>query len=396
MRTVFDSFQEGKKQARQLKESFDRSENIINAFEDDFLYSNYEFCLNTNEIQRLSHLLGQLVNTVSLSDSVQTIAMVGPQRSGKTTAARFISEEINKKFKSQYTHYVKYSEKFWDWWENVDFKETQILFFDGIFPIWNNLTEQSLKDLEKRSQYDKVIIVVILNTIEYHWLRLQAKKSSPLIFGKKAFEFHFKKPSQLEIEQMLKLRIEAIGNKQLLSNDVIKSVSILSLGLPGLALWLTRHLPFSDNEDREIRTPTLEDLHIVTKRLGFEPALRIVIENNLQISQELKTIPKKEIWPIIDPLREISSAFSQSLKQVKKISTSRLPILEEMIILDHLEGTVKRSSLQERTGIKDSSLTYQCQNLIKEDIVTYFRDGREVFYQLTSPIKEALQLLFFD
>ena len=396
MRTVFDSFQEGKKQAQQWKETFDRSKNIVNAFEDDFIYSNHEACLNTNEIQRFSHLLGQIVNASSLSDSVQVIAMTGPQRSGKTSAVRFISEEINKKFNSQYTRYIKHNGKFWDWWENTDFKETQIFFFDGIFPIWQSLTDQSLKDLETRSKYDKVVVVVILNSIEYHWLRLQAKKSKPLIFGKKAFDFHFKKPSQIEIEQMLKLRIESLGNIRLLSKDVIKSISILSLGLPGLALWLARHLPFSIREKDETETITLEDLHIVTKRLGFEPALRIVIENNLQISQELKKIPKKEIWPIIDPLEEISSSFSQSLKQIKKISTSRLPILEEMIVLDHLEGTIKRSSLQERTGIKDSSLTYQCQNLIKEDIVTYFRDGREVFYQLTSPTKEALELLFFE
>ena len=396
MRTVFDSFQEGKKQAQKWKETFDRSKNISNAFEDDFIYSNHEACLNTTEIQRFSHLLGQIVNASSLSDCVQTIAMIGSQRSGKTASARFISEEINKKFNSQYTRYIEYSDKFWDWWENTEFKNTQIFFFDGIFPIWNNLTDQSLKDLENRSQYDKVIVVVILNSIEYHWLRLKAKKSKPMIFGNEAFEFHFKKPSQVEIEQMLNLRTESLGNLQLLSKDVIKSISILSLGLPGLALWLTRHLPFPSHEEQEPSTITLEDLHIVTKRLGFEPALRIVIENNLQISQELKTMPKKEIWPIIDPLEEISSSFSQSLKQIKKISTSRLPILEEMIVLDHLEGTIKRSALQERTGIKDSSLTYQCQNLIKEDIVTYFRDGREVFYQLTSPTKEALELLFFD
>ena len=106
MRTVFDSFQEGKKQAQQWKESLDRSENITNAFEDNFIYSNYETCLNTNEIQRLSLLLGQLVNTVSSEDGVQTIVMIGPPRSGKTTAARFISEEINGKLKKKYTHYI--------------------------------------------------------------------------------------------------------------------------------------------------------------------------------------------------------------------------------------------------------------------------------------------------
>ncbi len=369
---------------------------MLNIFEDDFVSSNFNTCLITSEIDRLSeHSLGPRVSK-EFSHESEIVAIIGPQRIGKTTAAMFLSHELNKAYGPHYSQYIHHSEKFWDWWETTDFHNTQVLFFDGIFSIWNNLTKQSLIDIESRSRYDKVVIVVILSTIEYKMLELHGKKSKPLIFGKKPFKFYFKKPYPSEIEQMLKLRMETLGNKNLLSNDIIKSIGILSLGLPGLALWLTRQLPFLEDEDNEIKSPSLEEFLIVVKRLGFLLAVSIVEDNNLQVSQELKSKPKKITWPIIAPLNEISSSFSQSLKGMKKISNSRLPILEEMIILNHIEGTIKRSELQERTGIKDSSLTYQCQNLIKEDIVTYFREGREVYYQLTSPIKEAIELMFFD
>jgi hypothetical protein len=400
LRSVIDWFEEGKKQAQQWKVSLDRSETIINTFKDDFIYSNHDAFVKTDGLRKLSLLLGSQLPDTSSSVPIplepKPIVMFGPRRSGKTSTARHFSEMINKTESPQYAQYIEYNENFWDWWEHTDFKETQIFFFDGVFPILDNLTDQSLRDLENRSRFDRIIVVVILNNIEYHWLRLKAKKSKPLIFGKNPFEFHFKKSSPIEIEQMLTLRTEVLGNKYLLSNEVIKYITAFSFGLPGLALWFTRQLSFSEDEDNEIRPPTLEEVHIVHKRLGFEPSLSLVKENNNQLKSEFENVSKKEIWPIKDLLNDLPPPFSKILENIKNISNSRLPILEEMVILDHFEGTIKRSELQERTGIKDSSLTYQCQNLIKEDVVNYFRDGREVFYQLTSPTKEALELLFFD
>ncbi|MHA2238858.1 MAG: ArsR/SmtB family transcription factor, partial [Candidatus Hodarchaeales archaeon] len=139
---------------------------------------------------------------------------------------------------------------------------------------------------------------------------------------------------------------------------------------------------------------SIKEFYELLPNLNFKPALRIVMENNLQVSQELKAIPDNKIWPLVEPLSNISSDIGQSLKQVKKIASTRLPILEEILILDSIFGTVKRSDLQERTGIKDSSLTYQCQQLVRENIISYFKEGREVYYQLNSPMKEALELLF--
>ena len=267
---------------------------------------------------------------------------------------------------------------------------------DGIFPVWNNLTSSSYEDLARRSKNKKILVITILSTIEYHWLRKQKKTTKPKLFERPPFEFHFKRPVESEIVQMLQQRTEILGNVNFFPKDLLNSITILSLGLPGLALWITRHLPFPNPSQNQNNEFTVNDLHSIIKRLNFEPALKIVIENNMRITQEDKVSANKDIWPIIEPLTDISSSLGQTLKQYKKLTSSRLPILEEMLIMDQIHGTIKRSELQERTGIKDSSLTYQCQNLVKEDLVKYLKDGREVYYQLTSPIKEALELLFFD
>ena len=87
------------------------------------------------------------------------------------------------------------------------------------------------------------------------------------------------------------------------------------------------------------------------------------------------------------------SPLIEDLENTKKSGKSSKNILGEIIILAQNNGEIKRSELQERTGIKESSLTYQCQKLVKDKIVSYSRDGREVYYQLQSPVKEALELI---
>jgi DNA-binding MarR family transcriptional regulator len=391
---VFDSFQKGKKQAQQWKQQFDQAQTIIRIFEDDFIQLNSKVYVNTGEIQRLSLLLGQIINASLSQDEILSISMIGPSRSGKSSAARFISTELNNQLGENYSRYIQYSPQFWEWWEKTDFHDTQIVFLDGIFPIWNNLTYLSYEDLVKRSKHEKILIVTILSSIEYHWLKKKLNVLHPKLFDSIPFEFNFKRPTVPEIKQILRQRIEMLGSMSLFPKKVLDSISILSLGLPGLALWITRHLPFPDqNENQELN---LSDLSDTIKRLNFEPGLRIVIESNIRITQEEKKSPNKDIWPIIDPISAISSSLGQTLKQFKKLTSSRLPLLEEMLIMDQINGTIKRSELQERTGIKDSSLTYQCQNLVKEDLISYLKDGREVYYQLTSPIKEALEFLFFE
>ncbi|MHA2176486.1 MAG: ArsR/SmtB family transcription factor, partial [Candidatus Hodarchaeales archaeon] len=349
---------------------------------------------NTAEIHRITHLLGQIVNTPVSSSNVKSISLIGPNRIGKTSATQIITEEINEKLGINYAQYKKYDEHFWDWWEETDLENTQILFLDNIFPVWNDLTSSSFQDLLMRSKFERIIIVTILDSLEHSWLELKHKTTVPEIFGQKPYEVNFRRAKIIEIKEILKRRLESIGKLNLLSPEIIEAISILSLGLPGLALWICRRIPqerLDPNSDVKL---SIKEFYELLPNLNFKPALRIVMENNLQVSQELKAIPDNKIWPLVEPLSNISSDIGQSLKQVKKIASTRLPILEEILILDSIFGTVKRSDLQERTGIKDSSLTYQCQQLVRENIISYFKEGREVYYQLNSPMKEALELLF--
>ena len=394
MRSVFDSFQEGKKQASQWKEHLEETQELFNIFTDEYITKNPRTCVNTEEIHRITHLLGQIVNSPVSSSDIRSMSIIGPNRIGKSSAVQIITNELTAKLGPNYALYRNYDEYFWDWWENADLNDTQILFLDNVFPVWNNLTSSSFRDLLNRTKYEKMVIVLILDSSEHLWLRLKSKKSVPEIFGQKPYEIKFRRGRASEIEQILKKRVESTGKLNLLSNDVLKAISILSLGLPGLALWICRRIPNDRLNEETESNFSIKELYHLLHNLNFNPAIRIVVQNNFQISQELNTINKNEMWPLIEPLSTISSDIGQSLKQIKKLASTRLPILEEILTLNNIFGTIKRSDLHERTGIKDSSLTYQCQQLVKENIISYFKEGREVYYQLNSPMKEALELLF--
>jgi hypothetical protein len=394
MRSIFDSFQEGKKRASQWKEHLEESQEIFNIFTDEYILKNPNTCVNTDEIHRITHLLGQIVNAPIFSSDIRSISIIGPNRVGKTSTGQIITRELNEKLGKNYALYKHYDEYFWDWWEDTNLTDTQILILDNVFPIWNDLTSSSYQDLIKRTKYEKIVIVQILDSSEHSWLRMKYKKSVPEIFGHKPYEINFRRGRAAEIEQILKRRIESTGKLKILSADILKAISILSLGLPGLALWICRRIPQDRLDEKRDSEFTIKEFYQYLQNLNFNPAIGIVVQNNHQISQELNTIPKNKMWPLVEPLSTISSDVSQSLKQIKKLASTRLPILEEILILNNIFGTIKRSDLHERTGIKDSSLTYQCQQLVKENIISYFKEGREVYYQLNSPMKEALELMF--
>ncbi len=97
------------------------------------------------------------------------------------------------------------------------------------------------------------------------------------------------------------------------------------------------------------------------------------MEHNIQNTKQPDLKNENPIWPVLDPLKEAinegSTTLLQYLTKTKGTTKSWGPILEEMLLLNHETGNIKRSDLQERTGVKESSLTYQCQNLIREKIL---------------------------
>jgi len=335
--------------------------------------------------------LGQILNASS-SNEYSQVTIIGPERSGKSASVQQIANELNENLGKEYTQYKAYDTNFWSWWEDAEFNSTQIFFFDDIYPIWSHLTQQSLDDLTNRSRYNRIIIVTILNTIEHYWLRFSQKSTRIKVFDTNPFEFHFKRPSPLEIKKIINKRAECIGKPSLFAPEALDAIQKRSLGLPGLVLWLIRNVlqDFENQEQMEI-TPTL--IHKTAQYLGFEPALKIIYEHDLQSPQQ----NTEKIWPELQKdSNSDSSPLIQSLTQLKSITTSWKPLLQEMLILTQQNDVIKRSELQERTGIKESSLTYQCQNLVRDKIVTYSKKGREVFYQLRTPIKEALELALFS
>lgn len=351
--------------------------------------------MKTEEVARLSERLGQISSSEEICPQV---LVIGPQRSGKSTAVRQIANELNQHRGKDYAQYIAYDSLFWSWWEEADFKSTRFFFFDNTYPIWSHLTRQSYEDLLNRTSHDRILVVTVLNSIERQWLQLSQKTSRIRIFDTEPFEFRFKRPSPLEIQNIIKNRTESLGKPNLFPVEVLKAIGELSLGLPGLALWLVRNI-LSDLEIQENHkkiTPVL--VHKTAQLLGFGPALKIILEHDLHSVHQEES--GNRVWPVLQLLQERSnqdlSPLTQSLNQLKGITKSWKSLLEEMILLTQQNDTIKRSELQERTGIKESSLTYQCQNLIREKIITYSKSGREVFYQVRTPVKEALELALFS
>ncbi|MFX1516339.1 MAG: winged helix-turn-helix domain-containing protein [Promethearchaeota archaeon] len=386
--SIYDAFKEGKSRAADWRQLFEETRSLADAFKADFILKAPDSFVLTNEVNLLSQVLGQILNSKNEGSLIVTI--IGPQRSGKSVSVQQITNELNHNLGKDYAQYRAYDPHFWDWWEEADFNSTQLFFFDNIYPIWSHLTQHSLKDLTNRSNHERILVVTILNSIEHHWLRFSHKTSRIKIFDTEPFEFHFKRPSPIEIENIIKRRAEILGKPNLFSQEVLDAIQKRSFGLPGLALWLVRNaiLDYENQEKNEI-SPLL--IHKTAQYLGFDPALRIIYEHDLQSSQQ----NEDKIWPELQKENSDSSPLIHSLTQSRSITKSWRPLLEEMLLLTQKNDEVKRSELQERTGIKESSLTYQCQNLVKERIIVYTKKGREVFYQLRTPIKEALELTLF-
>ena len=400
MPALFDSFQKGQKESKNWKLHFETSRSLSNFFVDDILDTYPSLFVPTTESLRLSQLLGQITEASKDMNETPQINIIGPHRSGKTATVKEIMRELNKNQHSNYVKYLSYNDDFWSQWEEENFTSTQIVFLDHIYPIWNNFTSHSLKDLRERSSNEKIIIVTLLSSLEHHWLRIA--QNSPIIklFEKEPYEYLYKRPLIQETVQIIQKRLENAGKPDLLSQNVLRTISIISLGLPGLALWITRNY-LSQPEDKikakEI-TPTY--IHDLATYLGFKPALKIIMESNSDISGLNEELSTHNLWPLVEPLKKLqkqgSSSLLSELENSKVATKTSKSILEEILILARNNGEIKRSELLERTGIKESSLTYQCQKLVKERIVSYSKAGRDVYYHIESPVKEALELILLN
>jgi len=400
MPTLFDSFQKGQKESKDWKLQFETSRSLSNFFTDEFLDNYPSLFVTTTEALRLSQLLGQITEASKEINETPQINVIGPHRSGKTAIVKEIMRELNQNQYSNYVKYLSYNDDFWSHWEEENFTSTQIVFLDHIYPIWNHFTSHSLTDLKERSSNEHIIVVALLSSLEHHWLRIA--QNSPIIklFEKEPYEYLFKRPLIQETDLIIQKRLENAGMPELLSQAVLKTISIISLSLPGLALWITRYL-LSQPEER-LKTQEINPtyIHDLATYLGFKPALKIIMESNSEISGVNEAVSNYNSWPFLEPLKKLqkqgSSSLLSELETFKLATKTSKSILEEILILARNNGEIKRSELLERTGIKESSLTYQCQKLVKERIVSYSKAGRDVYYHIESPVKEALELILLN
>ncbi|MFX0212409.1 MAG: hypothetical protein ACFFDT_40925 [Candidatus Hodarchaeota archaeon] len=332
-------------------------------------------------------------------DEVPPLLVSGPQSCGKTTALRKFAYDINE---DPNIHdsvlYKACDEHFLSWWDETEFRSIDIFIFDNIFPFWEEFTSYSYQDLLNRSGKKKIVVVGVLNSIERHQLQISQKLSQAPFFGQKngVEEFRFDRSSSKEIIKMIKNRLNKVGKPYYFSQNILNTISTLSIGSPRLAFWLISELiRVHKDTTQEITIPFV---HSVAEYLGFGSAIKLIEGFNFPIPFLGESLPNT-LWPILKPLQQTSdkelTPLFKSLTKIKQVSKSWIPLLEEILLLGHQNDSIKRSDLQEHTGVKDSSLTYQCQRLVQEKIISYSKEGREVYYQLRSPVKEALELTFF-
>jgi hypothetical protein len=386
---IEDSFEQGEAEADEWKEHEDELQSLYDIFtrNSEFIIKNPDLFLLTENVRKLSRFLGRN------REKKIPILLHGPLNCGKSTIVQLIAQI--KKYNVLYHALDGDLNQFASWWEKTDFSTYDIVIFDNVYSLWDHLTRKELEYL--RSKNDNILVVGVLNSCEKHWLQMETQSPSIPFFNQERIkEFELKRYSTDSIREMVKRRLESVGKPDLFSKDVLDVISVLSLGLPGLAFWLISCMFSSVMSNEGLQSISVSYVHEIADYIGFGPALKLVIEhNNRSKHQEMSS---RRFWPIVKPLQQTtdeSSPLIQFLLKKKQVSTSWAPLLGDLLFLRQEDGSIKRSELQERTGVKESSLTYQCQRLVQEKIISYSKEGREVQYQLRSPVKEALELTFF-
>ncbi|MFX0049693.1 MAG: hypothetical protein ACFFAJ_08105 [Candidatus Hodarchaeota archaeon] len=398
MPSTSELYLQGKANSKQWKAQYREQQALKRIFTEQFdiLHEAPKSYVKTGMYNDLVIKIGE---RGAAEDKVPPLLVSGPQGCGKTTALRKFAYDINE---DPNIHdsvlYKACDEYFLSWWDEADFRSIDVFIFDNIFPFWEEFTNHSYQDLLNRSGKKKIFVVGVLNSIERHQLQINQKLSQTPFFGQKdgVEEFRFDRSSSTEIIKMIKSRLNKTGKPYYFSQNILNTISTLSLGSPRLAFWLVSELiRVHKDTSQEITIPFV---HLVADYLGFGSAIKLIEGYNFPIPFLGEALPNT-LWPLLKPLQQTSdkelSPLLQSLTKIKQVSKSWIPLLEELLLLGHQNNSIKRSDLQEHTGVKDSSLTYQCQRLIQEKIISYSKEGREVYYQLRSPVKEALELTFF-
>ncbi|NHJ00819.1 MAG: transcriptional regulator [Candidatus Heimdallarchaeota archaeon] len=355
---------------------------FLESFTDQFAQKNPNAVVSTKTIENLAKLIRDLLYGFNINPhNIHQLIVIGPDRVGKSTALDSIAKSYNHIKGPNYMQVFHGESTFWDDLEKRNFEDTRIFAFDGAIPKIKLSENLSIEDyLLKESNKDSILLISAVNSQDYKLIR--SKHS--LLDRIPCESFFFNPCSISEITEIINTRLKIIGRPHPFRTEVIETLGVLSFGLPGLALWFVREvIELYQHIWPQIFTDPYQ-IYKIASFFDFGPVIKLLneVDRFRPIIQELTSSPH-------------ASSLLENLNFRHKLNKSWKPVLEEMLVLNSQEGIIKRSDLQERTGIKDSSLTYQCQRLVQEKIVKYEKEGREVNYQIKTPVREALELSFY-
>lgn len=384
------------------------------------------------------------INWLLDQNKSRAVFLIGPTRSGTSAAMRHLKYLTNIE-QEDYVKYFDYEESsvidsdypshvdeklssLDNWWTNTDFSETKIILMDnlpvGIFNWFENISEP-LDDLKSRSNHDEILVIISMNKMMLSYLRDKSLDYEPTVFGMVPDIIHFQRAKRHEIKDMLKRRMNANGQQRSrpFTDSIIEIICNLSLGLPGLALWLCRSaLKFQKRWDKP------DQFINFIEHIGLFSSLKLI----RTISSDGSAIFGVDTWPFLQILQKIKISQTKSQKLISETGTInyltqyltnnkkrlisdfnhpyasiRVELLKKIAVTSIETDLVPRSTLKplfviEKEGetsnvekVQESKLTYHTQKLIHERAIKLWKSGKETLYSLRSPMKEAVEFALF-
>jgi DNA-binding transcriptional ArsR family regulator len=300
------------------------------------------------------------------------LLLVAPNGAGTTTFLRILVRLLNRSFgKQEFAYYFSGEElhsltpsqdpppddsgeseeedQFTRFLDSRDFAITRVLVFDNVRSIVSNF---DIRMDQMKCLGNAPTVVLAVDTSNYLWLLT----NSPGLIGRFSRTIWIQPLSQEKISELLVRRIRMFKDSLAAFDEKsVTAIAQYSLGLPGVAIQLVRLCMKSCSE---------MDLHMITTDL----VVRIAELHGYDVGVKV-------------------------LKTEIRFDGTKERILKHILA----ESTVRRvfaKSVAMALDLRPSALSYHMHDLVSRKIINFEREGLRVYYSITQPVTNALEVLY--